>query len=98
MITPGNRTLNGVTLEAVKAKIRTVASGVLVMLVKVADIKLITIRVGTNEDDAIGNTGRNADTNACAKGAAFASRGNMTPPGNPPAEANAMAMNLATPT
>ena len=84
--------------DAVNAIINTVASGVRVTLVNVAAMKLITIMGGTNEDDAVGKIGRKAAIKACAKDAPFESSGNMTPPGNLPADANAMAINLANPT
>lgn len=68
------------------------------MLVNVAAIKLIVIK-GTTKDDVVeGISGRRADMNAWDNIAPFESRGNMTPPGNLPADANAMAMNLAIPT
>eukprot|EP00579_Thalassiosira_antarctica_P025171 CAMPEP_0202013958 /NCGR_PEP_ID=MMETSP0905-20130828/27716_1 /ASSEMBLY_ACC=CAM_ASM_000554 /TAXON_ID=420261 /ORGANISM="Thalassiosira antarctica, Strain CCMP982" /LENGTH=133 /DNA_ID=CAMNT_0048573681 /DNA_START=12 /DNA_END=412 /DNA_ORIENTATION=- len=90
--------LKGVIPEALNAKINTVANGVRVILVNNAAIKLITIRGGTNEDEAKGITGPRADINACDKDAPLESKGNMTPPGNPPAEAKTMAMNFAKPT
>mmetsp|Transcript_25153 Transcript_25153/g.54212 ORF Transcript_25153/g.54212 Transcript_25153/m.54212 type:complete len:97 (+) Transcript_25153:1007-1297(+) len=84
--------------EAVNAKINTVASGVRVILVNIDAIKLITIKGETKEDEAEGIIGRRADINAWANDAPFDSKGNITPPGKRPADANAMAMNLATPT
>mmetsp|Transcript_36314 Transcript_36314/g.87636 ORF Transcript_36314/g.87636 Transcript_36314/m.87636 type:complete len:87 (-) Transcript_36314:1615-1875(-) len=84
--------------DAVSAIISTVASGVRVILVSVAAIKLITIKGATKEDEAEGNSGCRAVINAFAKDAPFESKGNMTPPGNFPADANAMAKNFAMPT
>jgi hypothetical protein len=84
--------------EAVNANINTVARGVRVMLVNVAAMKLMVMR-GTTRDDAVGGIhGRNADTNAWDSIAPFDSMGNITPPGNLPADANAMAANFAVPT
>ena len=98
MNTPGRSELSGVVPDAVNASISTVASGVRVMLVNVAAMKLMVIR-GTTRDDAFGGIhGRKADTNAWESIAPFERRGNMTPPGNLPADANAMAANLAAPT
>ena len=83
--------------EADNAKINTVASGVRVMLVNVAAMRLITIKGDTNEEEAAGINGCKADTKPCANDAPFESKGNMTPPGNFPADANAIAKNLAIP-
>ena len=86
--------------DAVSANINTVANGVLVMLVNVAAMKLMVIN-GDARDDVvieIGSHGRNAAANAWDSIAPFDNNGNMTPPGNFPAEAIAMEANFAIPT
>ena len=85
-------------LDALKANINTVASGVRVILVNTDAIKLITTKEETNDDEAAGSIGRRDNINACANDAPFESKGKMTPPGNLPADASTMSMNLATPT
>ena len=82
--------------DADNARINTVASGVLVILVNVAAIKLITINGATKEE--VGMNELKADVNACPNDAPFDSNGKITPPGNLPAEAKAIAKNFANPT
>lgn len=74
---PGSNTLRGVVPDAVIARMRTVASGVRVMLVSVADMRLMTTRGGTSEDAAVGSKGRAAARTACARDAPLDRRGKL---------------------
>ena len=86
----GSITLNSVVAEAVRLNIKAVANGVLVTEACVDAIRHIT---------ATGSTlGPMIEVVAYVKGAAAKKRGKMIPPGNFPAQARAMAINLARPT
>ena len=81
-----------------KARIKTDAAGVRVIEVSIADMKLIIIIGGTSDEDAVGKIGPSAEARAWPNEAPLESKGNITPPGNLAAEANAIAENLAKPT
>ena len=81
-----------------KARIKTDAASVRVIEVSSEAMKLIIIIGETNDEVAVGKIGPSAETRACPNEAPLDNKGNMTPPGNLAAEANAIAENLAKPT